>query len=65
MDDFKWPALMIVGTALAGASSVAASKWAESHTAASAMEHGYSQVMDQKTYTVLWVKGDKKLDAEP
>jgi thiamine phosphate synthase YjbQ (UPF0047 family) len=56
---------MFIGVALAGASSVAASKWAESHTAASAMKHGYIQVVYQHTSAVLWVKDDKAEATEP
>jgi len=52
MEDYKWASVALLGLAAV----TIASSWTESLTAQSAMEHGYVQVVDEKSQKVLWVK---------
>ena len=59
-EDFKWPAIMFCGIALAGALAACWSSYAKSLDNRVAMEHGYVQTVDADSGKVLWVKDSSR-----
>lgn len=63
MDDnneMRWIAVMVGVIAIAGAVASGVVGYSKSLTDRAAMEHGYTQIVDEKTKETLWVKAEQQ-----